>query len=159
MTTSAASGRSGDFEPVPDDVNEHWMKFGKWERVYFPQLVGITVEEVRVDYCRMRMPFRPELEQPMGIVHGGAIATLLDVVVVPAIGSVLEPSVGFSTVDMHVQYLSSLVGEDAVAEGWVVKRGRSLVFCEAEIVGATSGRTIARASLTYFLMPTRPYAG
>lgn len=159
MTTSAAYGRSGDFEPVSDDAHERWMKFGRWERVYFPQLLGITVEEVRVDYCRMRMPFRPELEQPMGIVHGGAIATLLDVVVVPAIGSVLEPSVGFSTVDMHVQYLSSLVGEDAVAEGWVAKRGRSLVFCEAEIVGATSAKTIARASLTYFLMPSRPYAG
>lgn len=134
------------------------MRFGRWDRPYFPQLVGIVVDDVRLDYCRMSMPFRPELEQPMGIVHGGAIATLLDVVVVPAIGGPLEPNAGFSTVDMHVQYLSALVGETAVAEGWVTKRGRSIVFCEAEITGATSGKTIARASLTYFLAPAKPPA-
>lgn len=150
--------RAHGFAPLPDEARQRWLKFGKWERVYFPQHVGIVVDDVRVDYCRMSMPFRPELEQPMGIVHGGAIATLLDVVVVPAIGSTLEPAAGFSTVDMHVQYLSALVGETAVAEGWVTKRGRSLVFCEAEITGATSGKTIARASLTYFLTPARPAA-
>ena len=157
MDSPAETNRSALFEPVEPAIRERWMKFGKWDRVYFPQLVGITVDDVKRDYCRMSMPFRPELEQPMGIVHGGAIATLLDVVVVPAIGTTLEPDVGYSTVDMHVQYLNALVEETAVAEGWVVKRGRSLVFCDAEIVGERSGKTIARASLTYFLVPSRPY--
>ena len=158
MDTPAETARSRLHPPVDTSVRERWMKFGKWDRVYFPQLVGIEVVDVRQDYCRMSMPFRSELEQPMGIVHGGAIATLLDVVVVPAIGTGLEPDVGYSTVDMHVQYLNALIGETAVAEGWVVKRGRSLVFCDAEIVGETSGKTIARASLTYFLVPSRPYS-
>ncbi|MEY2996050.1 MAG: hypothetical protein RLZ86_1608 [Actinomycetota bacterium] len=159
MDSSADTPRSRLFAPVDEATRARWEKFGRWERVYFPQLLGIVVDDVRQDYCRMSMPFRPELEQPMGIVHGGAIATLLDVVVVPAIGTGLEADVGYSTVDMHVQYLNALVGETAVAEGWVVKRGRSLVFCDAEIVGADSGKTIARASLTYFLVPSRPYGG
>lgn len=158
MASTPDTDRALTHTPLPDEARRRWSKFGKWDRVYFPQLVGIEVDDVRVDYCRMSMPFRPELEQPMGIVHGGAIATLLDVVVVPAIGSTLEPDVGYSTVDMHVQYLTSLVGETAIAEGWVVKRGRSLIFCEAEITGATSGKTIARASLTYFLVPSKPYS-
>jgi len=111
--------------------------------------VGLTVEEVRSGYCRMRMPFRPELEQPMGIVHGGAIATLLDAVVVPAIGSAYPASTGFSTVDLSIQYHSALRSEDAVAHGWVVRRGKRIVFCEAEARGATSGKTIAKAMLTY----------
>lgn len=158
MASTPDTDRALTHAPLPDEARRRWSKFGTWDRVYFPQLVGIEVDDVRVDYCRMSMPFRPELEQPMGIVHGGAIATLLDVVVVPAIGSILEPDVGYSTVDMHVQYLTSLVGETAIAEGWVVKRGRSLIFCEAEIIGATSGKTIARASLTYFLVPSKPYS-
>ena len=158
MCESTGVERAESFPPASDEVRERWMKFGKWDRIYFPQLVGIEVVDVREGYCRMRMPFRPELEQPMGIVHGGAIATLLDVVVVPAIGSVLEAGVGYSTVDMHIQYLTSLVGENAVADGWIVKRGRSLVFCEADVTGETSGKTIARASLTYFVVPSRPYA-
>jgi acyl-coenzyme A thioesterase PaaI-like protein len=41
------------------------------------------------------------------------------------------------------------VKEDAICEGWVVKRGRSTVFCEAEMIGAASGKLIARSVLTY----------
>lgn len=148
--------RAERFEALDDESKARWAKFGRGDRIYFIQHVGIEVEEVRFDYCRMRLPFRPELEQPMGVVHGGAIATLLDVVVVPAIGSRYGADVGYSTVDMHVQYMSALVKEDAVAEGWIVKRGRSVVFCEAEIIGATSGKLIARAVLTYNVSPARP---
>jgi len=150
------TARAERFEELDDESKARWAKFGRGERIYFIQHVGIEVEEVRFDYCRMRLPFRPELEQPMGVVHGGAIATLLDVVVVPAIGSRYGADVGYSTVDMHVQYLSALVKEDAVAEGWIVKRGRSVVFCEAEIIGATTGKLIARSVLTYNVSPARP---
>ena len=54
---------------------------------YFPRLVGLTLEGVRTDYCRTHLPWRAEITQSHGIGHGGAIATLIDSVVVPAIGS------------------------------------------------------------------------
>jgi uncharacterized protein (TIGR00369 family) len=135
--------------PLPDDVNRRWMKFGRDETELFVKVLGLVVEEVRTDYCRMRMPFRDGLNQAAGIVHGGAIAGLLDSVVVPVVGSAYGREARYSTVDMHVQFMSALVREDAVAEGWAVKRGRSLVFCESEVVGATSGKVIARSVLTY----------
>lgn len=144
-----SESRADNFPLLDAEGSARWARFGSWDRTYFVNLVGIVVEEVRLGYCRMRLPFRPELEQPMGIVHGGAIATLIDVVVVPAIGSAYEPHVGFSTIDLHVQYHSALRSEDAVAEGWVTKRGRSVVFTEAEVVGAASGRTVARGAITY----------
>lgn len=148
--------RENDHEPLPADVAERWARFGHWDRVYFPRLVGLEVESIRFGYCRMRLPFRPDLEQPMGVVHGGAIATLIDAVVVPAIGVAYGPEVGYSTLDMHIQYLSALVGEDAIAEGVVTRRGRSVVFCEVTVVGATSGKVIARGALTYNVSTARP---
>ncbi|MFM7044398.1 MAG: PaaI family thioesterase [Ilumatobacteraceae bacterium] len=141
-------GRAAGFAPASDEVLERWSAFGRWDRPYFPSLVGLVVEEVRTDYCRMRLPYRPELEQPAGIVHGGAIATVLDTVVVPAVGQAYGPDARFSTVDFHVQYLAPLVREDGIAEGWVVRRGRTLVFCEAELMSA-GGRVVARGLLTY----------
>jgi uncharacterized protein (TIGR00369 family) len=125
------------------------MKFGRDGDELFVNLLGLVVDEVRTDYCRMRLPFRDTLNQAAGIVHGGVIASLLDSVVVPVVGSAYGREARYSTVDMHVQFLSALVREDAVAEGWVVKRGRSLVFCESEVVGATSGKVVARSVLTY----------
>jgi uncharacterized protein (TIGR00369 family) len=141
--------RAERFSPLPSSDAQRWSRFGRGDDELFVNLLGLIVEEVRVDYCRMRMPFRPVLRQAAGVVHGGAIAGLLDSVVVPVVGGTLPQDARFSTVDMHVQYLSALIDEDAVAEGWTVKRGRTTVFCEAEVVGATSGKLIARSMLTY----------
>jgi uncharacterized protein (TIGR00369 family) len=142
------------FAPLPDDAARRWAKFGTWERTYFPSLVGLQLEELRADYCRMRLPYRPELEQPAGAVHGGAIATLIDTVVVPAVGAAYPPDWRYATVTMDIQYLGAVAGEDAVAEGWVVQRGRSVVFCRAEVVTA-GGRPAASGTLTYRVSPPR----
>ncbi len=147
------TGRADQYEILPADAADRWAKFGKSETVFYPMLLGLDVEEVRKDYCRMRMPFKPELLHPGGIVHGGAIASLMDAVLVPAVGSVLGPNDRFSTVDLHVQYIGAVQDEDVVAEGWVTRRGRRVVFCESEALGATSGRLIARSLLTYNVSP------
>jgi uncharacterized protein (TIGR00369 family) len=148
--------RASQFEQLTPEVDARWKNFGQWERTYFPKLVGLHVEETRLGYCRMVLTYRDELEQPMGIVHGGAIATLIDASVVPAIGSAYDNTVGYSTIDLHVQYHNALVKEDAVAEGWVTKRGRSVVFCETEVTGRTSGKQIARGFMTYNVSTLRP---
>jgi uncharacterized protein (TIGR00369 family) len=136
-------------DPLPPEVEERWMRFGRDGAHLYVNLLGLRIEEVRTDYCRMRMPFEPHLRQAAGVVHGGAIASLLDAVVVPVVGSAYGKDARFSTVDLHVQFLSALVDDDAVAEGWVVKRGRTTVFCESEVVAATSSKVIARSMLTY----------
>jgi acyl-coenzyme A thioesterase PaaI-like protein len=58
------------------------------------------------------------------------------------------------TVSMNVQYLGALVEEDAIGEGWVEQRGRSIVFCRAEVTGASSGRVCANATLVYKVSPS-----
>jgi uncharacterized protein (TIGR00369 family) len=144
--------RADRFEPLPPDVAAVWAKFPTWERPLFPNVVGLVVEEIRTDYCRMRLPFRPELEQRAGVVHGGAIASLIDTVVVPAVGAAYPQGWQYFTVTMDIQYLGAVVGEDAVAEGWVEQRGRSIVFCRAEVTTA-GGRKAASGTLTYMVKP------
>jgi uncharacterized protein (TIGR00369 family) len=100
----------------------------------------------------MRLPYRPELDQPVGVLHGGAIATLIDTVVVPAIGSVYPDRQRLLTIDMQVQYLGPVAKQDAVAEGWVEKRGRSLCFCRVEVRTA-SGELAATGTLVYGVRP------
>ena len=69
-------------------------------------------------------------------------------------GAAYATTARFATVDMHVQVLSALVADDAVAEGWVVKRGRTMVFCESEAIAATTGKVVARSVLTYHVTNT-----
>jgi uncharacterized protein (TIGR00369 family) len=121
------------FAPLPDDRARRWSRFGSWDTVYFPSFVGIVLEEVRTDYCRIRLPHRPELDQPGGTLHGGAVATLIDTVVVPAVGAGYDRPTPMLTLSMTVDYLGAVQGEDAIAHGWVERRGRSVVFCRAAV--------------------------
>jgi len=137
------------FEPLPADVAARWSNFPRFDDVvYFPRYVGLVLEEVRRDYSRMRLPFRAELRQPAGMVHGGAIATLIDTVVVPAIGSAYDERRRLLTINMSIQYVGGVAEEDAVAEGWVERRGRSIVFCRVEVRTGT-GELAATAAITY----------
>lgn len=141
--------RASSFPELDAETARRWSKFGRRDDPFFQEFLGVEVEEVRTDYCRMRLPFRRSLEQPGGVVHGGAIASLLDTVVVPAVGQAYPRDARFSTVDMSIQFMSALIGDDAIGEGWIVRRGRTLVFCESEVVAATTGKTVARSLLTY----------
>lgn len=157
--TGFSSTRVESFEPLDVDTTQRWLGFGGSGTTTYPMLLGLIVEDVRVDYCRMRLPFRDELLQAAGFIHGGAFASLLDHVMVPAVGAVLEQTQNFSTVDMHVQFMRGIVGgdraEDAVAEGWVTRRGRRTVFCESEAYGARTGDLLAKSVLTYSVSPPR----
>jgi len=161
-TSSSEAGRTGSshaerFEPLDPEQLERWEGFLGWDEVFFPSFVGLTVEELRQDYARLRLPYRPELRQPAGVVHGGAIATLIDTVVVPAVGSAYDRPRALFTVTMTVDYLGPLAQQDGIAEGWVVRRGSSMVFCQAE-VRTEGGDPVANASLVY-KVSSRPIDG
>ena len=144
------------FTPLDPARAERWAVFPDWPgRTYSPKLIGLVLEEVRSDYARMRLPWRPELAQPAGVMHGGAIATLIDTVVVPAVGSAYDDVPRMLTLSLSINYLAAVrEGEDAVAEGWVERRGRSIAFLRTEVTAAGSGDVAATGSLVYKVTPS-----
>jgi uncharacterized protein (TIGR00369 family) len=141
--------RAEQFAPLPPDRAERWSRFGTWTERYFPNVVGLVLEETRLDYARMRLPFRDELNQPAGVIHGGAIATLVDTVVVPAVGSAYDEFMNMLTIDLQIRYLGAAVRTDLVAEGWITRRGRSILFCQAEVRAVDTGDVVAEGWMTY----------
>jgi len=138
-----------DFDELDERRRSLWQRYGRSEQILFVNLVGLSIDETRLDYCRLSLPFRSELLQAGGSVHGGVIASLIDTACVPAVGSGFTEARPYSTIDLHVQYMGAARdGDDLVAAAWITKRGRSIVFCDAE-VETSSGRTVARASLTF----------
>jgi uncharacterized protein (TIGR00369 family) len=117
----------------------------------FSTLVGLQVEEVRQDYCRMRLPFRPELRTAGEVVHGGSIATLIDTAAVAAVWSDVDPRVTRgATASLTVNYLAAAQGVDLIAEAHVIRRGRSVVFVDVDVFSPKDER-IAKGVVTYKL--------
>jgi uncharacterized protein (TIGR00369 family) len=143
----------GELDPA---TKARWLTYGRPNDDrpdVFATLIGLQVEDVRRDYCRMRLVYKPELMQAGGVMHGGAMASLLDSVLVPAIGSSLPEGSRYATVDLHVQFMEGVIESDVVAEGWVVRRGRRVVFGQAEARAVSTGRLAATAVLTYAVSP------
>ena len=114
--------------------------------VPFVSLVGIHGETFGEGRSRLTLSARTDISNHFGSVHGGAVATLLDVAMASAARS-LHPQTGVVTVGMTLSYLRAATG-DLVATGRVRQAGKSLVFCEAEVADA-SGQVVATASGTF----------
>src|SRR5215218_10688829 len=98
-------------------------------------LLGIELESVEPDVARLRLPFRPELATMGEVVHGGAIASLLDTASMAAAWAddTVPEALAGGTVSMNVDYVSAARGVDLVATAVAVRRGRSLCFCEVTV--------------------------
>ena len=121
------------YGPLPENVRRRWAKFCAWEDEYFPNHIGMVVEELRQDYARLRLPWQQILRQREGIMHGGLITALVDTCAVPAIATHYEVHPRMATVQLGVRFLQPVRERDIVAEAWVEHRGRSMVFCRAEV--------------------------
>ena len=90
---------------------------------------------------------------PMGGVHGGYAATLLDSACGIAVHSMLKPDQGFTTLELKVSYLRGM--DDTTgpirAEGRVLNMGRRVAFAEADIRDA-DGRLMATATSTLLVL-------
>ncbi|MEM8962943.1 MAG: PaaI family thioesterase [Acidobacteriota bacterium] len=115
----------------------------------FIRLLDIRIETIEPDRCVLRLPFRDDLLQPGGLVHGGAIASLVDSAAAIALFTGLErPPKKVATIDLHMSYLNAVRDEDLLAEATVRRRGRSVVYLAADVT-TPEGRDIAHAELVF----------
>jgi uncharacterized protein (TIGR00369 family) len=93
---------------------------------------------------------------PMGGVHGGFMAAVLDSATGTAVQTLLEPGASYSTVDLHVQMLRPVpTDRDLTAEGRVLHASRNVAAAEAELRDA-EGALLARATATCVIHRPRP---
>jgi uncharacterized protein (TIGR00369 family) len=112
------------------------------------QHLGMRLEEIEDGRAELVLPFRPELATMDDIVHGGAIASLIDTAGMSATWTDdSEPeSLAGSTVTLNVNYVSAARGQDLTAIASVVKRGRNMVFSEVRVT-EPDGRVVAPGSV------------
>lgn len=94
---------------------------------------------------------------PIGSVHGGFFATVLDSVCGCAVHSTLPAGVGYTSLEIKVSFLRPITAETGpvTAHGWVTRRGKSAAFAEADIRDS-NGRVLATASSTCLIIHPDP---
>jgi uncharacterized protein (TIGR00369 family) len=104
----------------------------------YARLLGLEMVRAAPDQVVVRMPFRAELladdDEAARYVHGGAIASLIDIAGTFAIIAAVGHDV--ITVDLRVDYLRPVRSGDLTATATPVRVGRSLAVADVEVAGA-----------------------
>jgi uncharacterized protein (TIGR00369 family) len=118
----------------------------------YGRLLGIGSEAIEPDRVRVRLPFRHDVTTVGEMVHGGAIASAVDVAATAAAWATPRATLRArgTTVGFSLSFLSAALGRDLFADARVVKRGGSLVVIEVAVEDA-AGTAVARALVTYKL--------
>jgi uncharacterized protein (TIGR00369 family) len=90
---------------------------------------------------------------PIGLVHGGLLCTLLDSAAGCAVHSLLPAGIGFSSIEIKVSFLSPVTADSGklVVEGRVLRVGRQVAFAEAHARTA-AGKLVGHATSSLALM-------
>ncbi len=108
---------------------------------YLPDAAPDGAKEV----CRFSFPVTDLLRNPQGVLHGGIMASAMDISMGHLVAKVAGPG---ATIEMKVQFLRPVAGGTVICEGRFTKRGRSLSFMESHLYDAT-GKLAAHATATW----------
>ncbi len=136
---------------------EHPLSGADFIRQFFPNSpfvthLGIQLTDIQPGVATLTLPFANALVTIGTVVHGGAIASLIDTAAMVAAWSDTEvpAKARGTTVNLTVAFLASAENEDLQAVARVLRWGRNLVYLDVEVRSA-SGNAVAKGLVTYKL--------
>ncbi|MCS5636296.1 MAG: PaaI family thioesterase [Myxococcota bacterium] len=101
----------------------------------FHQYLGIEVEDARPGHARIAIATGPKVDGGIkGSVHGGILASLVDIAMLEAVFPTLEEGEQpGGTIDLGITYLRPATGSRITVEAEIVRRGREIVSSEVSI--------------------------
>lgn len=113
------------------------------------RLLGMRFDDVEHGRIVVSLDTRPDFANPLGTVHGGIAATLLDSAMGCAVHTTLAAGVGYTTLELKVNYIRAAHtdGRTLTAEGTVIHTGRRTATAEGKVTD-DQGKLIAHATTT-----------
>ncbi len=139
----SASARLKDALDTHEQVFERFFlaRFLDLSFAYLPEGAADADTEI----CRLTFPMTDLLRNPQGALHGGMMASAMDISMGHLVAKVAGPG---ATIEMKVQFLRPVMAGTVTVEGSFTKRGRSLSFMESKLYGE-DGKLAAHATATW----------
>ena len=127
---------------------------GRFPAPPISRVLGFKVTEVELG--RVAFAYTPVFDHynPLGSVHGGIAATLLDSVMGCCIHTTLKAGIGYTTVEIKVNYVRAMTDKtgEVRAEGKVINVGSRIATSEGRLTD-TKGKLLAHGTTTCLIFP------
>jgi uncharacterized protein (TIGR00369 family) len=123
----------------------------------FFRLLGIEIVDVAPSWSKTRIVWRPELNQPAGILHGGVIASLVDTGIAHALlmtdrfGEVSGQGGALVSVDLRIKYLRPVSSGAIECETTIPRLGKRIIHA-ASVVKNDAGNDVALGDSIYMVV-------
>ena len=144
------------FEPRdPDFEAKVRESFGKQTAM---QTLGAVINRVAPGEVEIEMPYRADLAQQHGFIHGGIVTAIVDSACGYAAFSLSAPETAVLTVEYKVNFVAPAKGNLLLARGEVVRPGATITVCKGDVLAYDDGeeKLVASMLTTMMLMPIRP---
>jgi len=129
---------------------------GSFGRQKAMALIGASLTAVEPGYVEINLPFRDDLTQQKGYVHGGIVGMIGDSACGYSAFSLMPADCSLLTVEFKINILNPAVGA-LVAKGQVVKPGRTLTVTRGDVY-AEDGKHVATMQQTLLMLAGTPDA-
>ena len=104
-----------------------------FSQVPYAHFLGLELGEIRNGEATIHLKVRNELKQNQGVVHGGAVASLIDTASAFAVATRLEPGERVTTTDLTIHYLRPITEGEMRASARIVRAGRRLFVVSVDV--------------------------
>ena len=119
-----------------------------FDSVPFLQHIGMELIELKEGEATVGLKMRDELRQPHGLMHGGAIASVIDTATAFANVTTFKEGEKAVTIDLNIHYLRPVFEGEIICIARIVKAGKRISTISAEVFDAEN-KMIATALSTY----------
>ena len=123
-----------------------------FDRQGLMRTLGATLESVESGTVTVACAFDERLTQQHGLLHGGVVASLVDVACGYAALSVMPENREVLTVEFKINFVKPAKTDRLIAVGQVVHAGRTLTVCEAAVVAILDGEETQCAAALVTMM-------
>lgn len=122
-------------------------------------LLGASIRALGPGLVEVEAPFRDDLTQQHGFLHGGISTALLDSACGYAALTLMPKGTGVLAIEFKVNLLAPAEGESFVARGRVLKSGRTIAVSAADLFCRSGGQEKICATMLATMMVVRDRPG
>jgi uncharacterized protein (TIGR00369 family) len=136
---------------IESQVREGFARHG------FMKHLGAHLTLLRPGFCEVRVPFGDALTQHHGYFHAGVSAAIADTACGCAAYTLMSPGSSLVSVEYKINLLAPARGAELIARARVVRSGKTLKICAADVFGLDGTETFCATMLSTIMeLPGRP---
>lgn len=124
----------------------------RFENSRVMKMLGSRLTHIALGEANIELPYKEDICQSHGFIHGGIVGTILDTACGYASFTLVPADFDVLTIEYKTNFLAPAIGKTLVGRGRALRQGKHIIVCEAEGIMINNGKEKLVAKMTATIM-------